>query len=1251
MMIKAKKNVRIQSVCRSLAAAVMSILLLTFQGVEAKAAETGATLHIKQEFTVENTSKDVDDLFRYVLIPENTFVPMPKGTAEDGDYYLDIEGSQTVGVGPIEYDHAGIYRYTIRQIESQKAEGYTCDTEVYTVTVTVRNTLNGGLAATVELPLNSAGEKEEMITFDNYFLGNEAPNEGTNPAPKTGDDEGKIEKIFVALLISAIILILLLLIRAVRKHRPGQEKRQERKKNTNMVMKKESRQKQKKKDWSLRLASLLLICCFLAELPHGDVQAENGTNAQADAVAEVKVENVSVQKWVDGVEDGGTSLSGTKDEIITKADESDRSKGITYSDIVVGKVMSSGNNVNIESWKSVAWIGRINGKDYYFLDGDSESTLFTAIEKKSNEKFYIVGTKGAYDVTYEYYYKDENGNETRLSNNPSGSEEETTGNNDVAYYAAVGGMDKAGQGADLKFRIKLKTDDYKAEVTYKVGNGGFNTVNSENTVSGSTEGIYKVDASRIAGDVTVKVVISEKNYYYINEFSPENHGEFDFNDSKAAADEARKLDSSVSELKGNKAKIEVEEGKDAYIVWYSESYDEINGGNYSADYNKHDWQLNFLFINGQNIDLPNNNAIVPDKEKIDRDNVENNPPAKIIPGDSNEESKTTDLTMIARDGSPQTCQVTVTLDDVAYHRKNSNTKPLYNAMRYRRFLIKITNVCDDLDVRWVANDMKDLHDVVILDGMKGITGYCANYGTGTAYDENQVDRNPTPGKRFGYYRIKQSYDYNQIGTLSFNVAPGYNPFKVKISNQWKDTGCFSGLGVEKVGGPYAIGDNMGDGVYSGNLSSNYLAAAVTIDPKELTDDRRGQGQYYQAVNLNVDDSDEGTYNYGVAFDINYGAWLSDRPLKDYGTYDLIQDGPASITMPEEAPTRAGYTFLGWKLSKAANNSKAIYYQPNQVFGIHDSSVLDGNVGNKYLLLTEENDNTKKDNDGLYFRFVAQWAETADTSYTISYYKEDANGNEKIADENGQSKTYSLVKVEEKELKKELRGISGTTVTAYNPNAYCPSGFVLNQKSSTFTITNLDKEDESKNHLKIYYDSNTADLTLTNRITGEFANKNGKVQLTINVKKEDGSVIPAEEMENCIVNDDGTPAQSDLYSYNAETGTITWTASNNAVLILRLPKGSKYTLATPPDADANKWLELGKYTTTYQTNQETSETSVPADKVLTDATSITVTHTRMSVPVTSVVDHPDSQVFLCGACALLLVLFLLLAVAGRLRQER
>ena len=127
--------------------------------------------------------------FRFVLTAIGN-APMPEGS-EQGTKTVTIHDHGSVSFGNITYEHAGVYQYTIHEIDA-KDRDYTCDSAVYTVTVTVTDN-NGVLELKKAYAVNETAMDE--VAINNVYR----PYRGRIIIEKLGDyiDNGEIKQQFL----------------------------------------------------------------------------------------------------------------------------------------------------------------------------------------------------------------------------------------------------------------------------------------------------------------------------------------------------------------------------------------------------------------------------------------------------------------------------------------------------------------------------------------------------------------------------------------------------------------------------------------------------------------------------------------------------------------------------------------------------------------------------------------------------------------------------------------------------------------------------------------------------------------------------------------------------------------------------------------------------------------------------------------------------------------------------------------------
>lgn len=147
----------------------ITFLLINSVGLSFASAEDAKIsigIPVSQIFSVSNIeSSKVSDEFSYLLTANNQESPMPIGSGTDG-YSFTLSGNTNITIPNIEYIHAGIYRYTLRQIVNSEIDGYNYDCTVYNIEVHVRN---NGEELSSDLVVYNGPSKVESIEFNNSY--------------------------------------------------------------------------------------------------------------------------------------------------------------------------------------------------------------------------------------------------------------------------------------------------------------------------------------------------------------------------------------------------------------------------------------------------------------------------------------------------------------------------------------------------------------------------------------------------------------------------------------------------------------------------------------------------------------------------------------------------------------------------------------------------------------------------------------------------------------------------------------------------------------------------------------------------------------------------------------------------------------------------------------------------------------------------------------------------------------------------
>lgn len=129
------------------------------------------TLKIEQVF-LQPSSAVGKDIGSYQLTALDTGAPMPAGSSA-GVYLFTIAGNGKAEIGPLVYDHGGVFNYEIRQVITGEETGYTYDRRIYTVQVLIKNS---GYGLSSELIVeNELGEKVSDLVYQNAYCPLPAP--------------------------------------------------------------------------------------------------------------------------------------------------------------------------------------------------------------------------------------------------------------------------------------------------------------------------------------------------------------------------------------------------------------------------------------------------------------------------------------------------------------------------------------------------------------------------------------------------------------------------------------------------------------------------------------------------------------------------------------------------------------------------------------------------------------------------------------------------------------------------------------------------------------------------------------------------------------------------------------------------------------------------------------------------------------------------------------------------------------------
>lgn len=205
-----------------LTALLFSFLCFPVNQVFASQNMAEVSLKVKQKFVVKNPVKEMDFTGNYEFCALDQEAPMPEN-AKDRRYAFSLNGEQAETKLSLQYAHAGVYRYQLKQTTEDK-DKYQYDTSCYEITVYVKNGKNGKLTSQV-IAEKGDGKKSGELEFQNSYQGNSSkpsnppkPNTPSKPV-KTGDTTQMM--LYVTLAAGALLLIGALI--WIRKHNQKKE--------------------------------------------------------------------------------------------------------------------------------------------------------------------------------------------------------------------------------------------------------------------------------------------------------------------------------------------------------------------------------------------------------------------------------------------------------------------------------------------------------------------------------------------------------------------------------------------------------------------------------------------------------------------------------------------------------------------------------------------------------------------------------------------------------------------------------------------------------------------------------------------------------------------------------------------------------------------------------------------------------------------------------------------------------------------
>lgn len=157
-----------------------------FSFASAEDEKASMEIPVSQTFSVYNTEpSEISDVFNYSFTAKEEGVPMPDGCSGNV-YNFSLKGNGKTVIPDIEYTHAGVYKYTLKQIIPAEDDDYTYDKTVYNIEVHIRNS---GEELISDLIVYSDSYKSKEIIFKNSYTGAAA----TKPTNSTDDNSNPVQ--------------------------------------------------------------------------------------------------------------------------------------------------------------------------------------------------------------------------------------------------------------------------------------------------------------------------------------------------------------------------------------------------------------------------------------------------------------------------------------------------------------------------------------------------------------------------------------------------------------------------------------------------------------------------------------------------------------------------------------------------------------------------------------------------------------------------------------------------------------------------------------------------------------------------------------------------------------------------------------------------------------------------------------------------------------------------------------------------
>ena len=122
---------------------------------------------VAQTLNIEGIAPpELEQEFTYVLEAMESENPLPPGSV-DNRYFFVIKGSQKISLETLTFTEVGEYHYQLRLAEIKTDKAFTCDQEVYELTVYV--TENSGVVRAYAMAVNKAGLKNDELRFTHNY--------------------------------------------------------------------------------------------------------------------------------------------------------------------------------------------------------------------------------------------------------------------------------------------------------------------------------------------------------------------------------------------------------------------------------------------------------------------------------------------------------------------------------------------------------------------------------------------------------------------------------------------------------------------------------------------------------------------------------------------------------------------------------------------------------------------------------------------------------------------------------------------------------------------------------------------------------------------------------------------------------------------------------------------------------------------------------------------------------------------------